>query len=401
MEKRSFAQQIGIALTTFLVIFLMAQETAATCTWSFYNKCEDLGGGWVTAQQENYCSGEKPTGMTTKCCCGPSESTCCAKDRNGQITTDNLTPAECAAITYAETTSVPNSSALANRCFRDGFIDVTPESKSAQAIDSTVVTNETIQSLSFKPQVEIPGFEFGPSGEVAVGEYDSSDKMKSDLLARYLKALYDYGLGIAAILAALILMSGGVLWLTSGGNDSKITQAKELIIGSISGLLVLFFSWMLLNTINPALLQFKTIDTEIAARRSYLNCCDPEAGPTSILVEIKGGKTIAREGDQKGKEVSCKSPGKSCEAGEACLAISGKHDCRVDKICCECINYLGVMQHGIPVSFTCKNDMTVNSCNEWCYEWYTTGQSVKYYWGGSTNYNCGETFYGKGYCESK
>jgi len=197
-----------------------------------------------------------------------------------------------------------------------------------------------------------------------------------------------------------VLMGGGLLWLTSGGNDAKITQAKELIVGSVSGLVILFGSWVILNTINPALLELKPITTGIVAQRSYLNCCDPEAGLTSILVEVKNGKTIAREGDKAGQEVSCMSPSKSCGAGEACLDVNDKYDCRVDNVCCECVNYLGVGNVGLPVSFTCKNDLTVSDCKNWCDEWYTTGYTVEYYWGGSTNYSCGAIL-GFGNCSSK
>ncbi len=403
MQKKPPIKQLGIAIITFLAIFLMAPEASATCVWSLYNKCDDMGPSWVTATSDSYCSGQKPNGTTVKCCCGANNSSCCAKDRDGKITTTNLTQSECASITYTETIFVPNSVAIANRCYRYAppfsYSDVTPESKSAHSVASVVVIDESIQPLKFQPQVSIPNSEFG-QGEMNVGEYDDSNKVKSDLLARYIKALYDYGLAIAAILAAIILMGGGVLWLTSGGNDTRITQAKELIIGSVSGLAVLFFSWILLNTINPALLQLKTIDTIVAARRSFLNCCDPEAGLSSILVKVENGKIIAQEGDQAGKEISCKTPSKSCKAGEACLAVSEKFDCRVDKVCCECINYLGVGHIGLPVSFTCKNDMTVKDCTDWCREWYTTGYTVDYYWGGSANYTCSATL-GFGNCSSK
>lgn len=403
MFKKVSLGQIGLIIITFLVVFSFAKAASAGCMWSLYNKCTDIGGGWVQAAQENYCSGQKPNGSTAKCCCGPANSACCAKDRDGQVTTENLTQSECEDIEYAEVTFIPNSVAMANRCYRYTppftFSDLTPESKTSRAVASVVVTDDSVQSLKFKPQVAVPGTEF-QAAEMDVGEYGTDDKMKSDLLARYIKGLYDYGLMIAAIIAAIVLMGGGILWLTSGGNDTRITQAKELIIGSVSGLAILFLSWVLLNTINPALLEMKAIKTEIAAKRSYLYCCDPEAGLSTILVEVKDGKTIAREGDKAGEEVSCKSPSKSCGSGEACLSVQGKYDCRVDNVCCECINYLGVGAIGLPVSFYCKNDMTVNQCNEWCEEWYTTGYTVDYYWGGSSNYTCESTL-GFGNCSSK
>ena len=389
---------------TLLACFLFAKQASAGCFWSLYNRCQDMGNGWGTAAQESYCSGEKPNGATAKCCCGKKDTACCVKDRNGQITTDNLTQAECDAIDYAETTLIPNALAMNNRCFKyqgiSGamYIDVTPQSNSQKNTPPSAITDGGMQSLQFQTQIAIPGSEL--TGTVNVGEYDGSDKIKSNLAARYIAALYDYGLAVAAILAAIVLMGGGLLWLTSGGNDAKITKAKEMIIGSVSGLVILFFSWIILNTINPDLLKLKTISTGVQAKRSYLNCCDPETGPSSTLVEIKNGKTIAREGPETGKEVSCKSPGKPCQGNDTCIHFDNKYDCRINKICCECVNYLGFMEYGLPVSFMCKNDMNINDCHSWCQTWYTTGYTVEYYWGGSLNYTCESTL-GFGLCESK
>jgi hypothetical protein len=125
----------------------------------------------------------------------------------------------------------------------------------------TVIAAPAINSLIFTPQVQIPNS--GISANTNVGSYENG-VMSSDLLAKYIKAFYNYGMSIAGILAAIVLMGGGLLWLTSAGNDSKIAQAKELIAGSITGAVILFSSWIILNTINPDLLNMKIIKTQVA-----------------------------------------------------------------------------------------------------------------------------------------
>jgi hypothetical protein len=130
---------------------------------------------------------------------------------------------------------------------------------------------EDPQPLEFTPQIKIPeasvNYTFIP-----VGTYDTkAGTMKSDLLAKYIKAFYNYGISIGGILATIVLMGAGVLWLTSAGNDSKITQAKELITGSIVGLGILFGSWILLNTINPALLNMRIIETKLIDTQTLKN----------------------------------------------------------------------------------------------------------------------------------
>lgn len=138
------------------------------------------------------------------------------------------------------------------------------------------------QSLIYEPQVQIPisGSGFDKTSQ-PVGQYnESTGKMTSDLLARYIKVLYDYGMSIAGILAAIVLMGGGFLWLASGGNDSKIAQAKEMIVGSVVGLAILFSSWIILNTVNPELIKMKPISTQVFFRSDYF-CCQYK-DPTSL-----------------------------------------------------------------------------------------------------------------------
>jgi len=78
-------------------------------------------------------------------------------------------------------------------------------------------------------------------------------------LGEYVVGIYNYALSIAGILAAIMLMAGGVLWLISAGDASKITQAKELIIGAITGLIILAASFIILMQINPNLVNLKNI----------------------------------------------------------------------------------------------------------------------------------------------
>lgn len=78
-------------------------------------------------------------------------------------------------------------------------------------------------------------------------------------IGEYIGGVYQYAVGIAGIAAVIVLMIGGIIWLVSGGDASKITQSKELIVGSISGLILLLCSYMILYEINPDLTKFKAL----------------------------------------------------------------------------------------------------------------------------------------------
>ncbi len=127
--------------------------------------------------------------------------------------------------------------------------------------------------LNFTPQIklDVKAVPELNQNSILVGKYDKG-VMTSDLLAKYIKGFYNYGLMICGILAAVVLMGGGTLWLISGGDSGKITQAKELITGSIIGSFILFSSWIILNTINPDLLNLKSVKTDII-KTANITCC--------------------------------------------------------------------------------------------------------------------------------
>lgn len=120
------------------------------------------------------------------------------------------------------------------------------------------------KSIPFNPQVAIPGSSFQNS--IAIG---------NDSIGRYVVAVYNYGLTIVGILAALVLMAGGLIWLTSGGNTSKISQAKELMTGSIIGIVILTGTWLILNTINPKLTRFEPLKgIDVINELIIGSCCE-------------------------------------------------------------------------------------------------------------------------------
>jgi hypothetical protein len=96
----------------------------------------------------------------------------------------------------------------------------------------------------FDAQVPIPG---------AVIEFDETTRP----IAMYIKAVYTYAVGAVGILAAVMLMVGGLRWILAGGNSSSISEAKDIIFASISGLVLVMTSYLILNQINPNLVDLE------------------------------------------------------------------------------------------------------------------------------------------------
>jgi hypothetical protein len=54
-------------------------------------------------------------------------------------------------------------------------------------------------------------------------------------------------LGVVGSLALLMFVYGGLLWMTSGGNDEKVKQGREILIWATAGLALVFFSYVLVR----------------------------------------------------------------------------------------------------------------------------------------------------------
>lgn len=265
----------------------------------------------------------------------------------------------------------------------------------------------TKNPIDFQPQVGIPGSSFNSQATTSGGTYDpNTKKTYSALLARYIKAFYDYGLAIVGILAAIVLMAGGVLWLTSAGNDSKITQAKELIFGSIIGVVILFGSYIILNTINPDLLELKVISLAGIEKQDFAGavCCDPDKGGEAYeLITKEDGKKYFRTGSRKGQEFTgcaaasglansqeCPAGNYSCEKSpNSLLAVTTynlvgdvSYKCvPINDICCSCI----VGLFGEPTLYTsCKHLSSQGACEDFCSTW-KSGYRTYFYPG---DYDC-------------
>ncbi|MCK9578918.1 MAG: glycoside hydrolase family protein [Methanoregula sp.] len=85
---------------------------------------------------------------------------------------------------------------------------------------------------------------------------------KSLWLGEYISGIYKYAVGIVGIAAAIVLMWGGVMWLTAGGNTGQVSEAKEWIKSSLTGLLIALSSYLILYTINPDLISFSSLSIE-------------------------------------------------------------------------------------------------------------------------------------------
>ena len=65
----------------------------------------------------------------------------------------------------------------------------------------------------------------------------------------YIGEIYKYSLRLGAVLTVLIIIYAGYLYVFSQGDTSKLTQAKELLVGTLLGFLLLLTIGLVLDFI--------------------------------------------------------------------------------------------------------------------------------------------------------
>lgn len=121
--------------------------------------------------------------------------------------------------------------------------------------------------INFTPQVGIPGSKF----DTDKPPYTFTDASTKPI-AEYISAIYKYAIGIVGILAAVVLMVGGVLWIVAGGNATQISEAKAWIGAALTGLILALTSYLILSTVNPALVNLKTTNITSVSEKKTASC---------------------------------------------------------------------------------------------------------------------------------
>jgi hypothetical protein len=155
-------------------------------------------------------------------------------------------------------------------------------------------------------------------------------------VAQYIALMYKYTVGVGAILAVVMILWGGIVYLTAGGSPERIKSAKEYISNALVGLVLLYTSYLLLQTINPDLVKLKMprvyMIRPIYAGAFYCNELEKEATkplefalaaespdkPLTPLEQIKGYNISGAENTKCGRVYYEKSRGDQTCIGSDC-----------------------------------------------------------------------------------
>ncbi|NUM25565.1 MAG: hypothetical protein HUU49_02965 [Candidatus Buchananbacteria bacterium] len=137
-------------------------------------------------------------------------------------------------------------------------------------------------------------------------------------IGKYITAIYNYGVAVAGVLAVIMIMVGGFLWLVSAGNPNQISTAKDFITSALTGLLLALFSFIILQTVNPKLVELDDLSVSVGDE------FDP------ALVRDYGGGAVDTGGEYTGALPTGTSQGETTTR-----ASLDEHDIGINKAPCQ------------------------------------------------------------------
>ncbi len=218
-----------------------------------------------------------------------------------------------------------------------------------------------------------------------------------DNIGTFIQYIYRYGFIIGAIIAVLMLMLAGVMWIFSGGNQEVIGKARKRIGNAVIGLVLMALSYTILAVVNPYLINFRLPDVWLINTRGlapqYCNDLNENIKIAKVgtmenkisqnNIELAQSKALstpsqeARCGDvyifQDGGSQTC--TGNTCEEGHICAKQESK---KSDKC------YKGIIVGNIFASnmFEQLDSGIVNVFTEfWEYPWVeAAGDDIELYY---------------------
>lgn len=170
-----------------------------------------------------------------------------------------------------------------------------------------------------KPRFIIPDYIFQvkiPGMSEKLSTVECTDKCAIPWISEYFFGVYNYLLGIAAVLAVVILMAAGLLWIVSGGDATRVGKAKTMIAGSITGLLLLVSISLLLSYINPDLVKMGSVKVDFIKKIVL--------GDNEVVSTSETPYSAECEASRKGDFTACQAAAKTNIKPANMVTVEGK-----------------------------------------------------------------------------
>ncbi|MFA5052143.1 MAG: hypothetical protein WC544_03740 [Patescibacteria group bacterium] len=88
----------------------------------------------------------------------------------------------------------------------------------------------------------VESIQFDPNGEIK-NSLQLPDKSPVDITIRTIQ----WVLGMLGLVAVIMIIFGGFMWMTAAGNEERVKKAKTILTSAIIGMIVILLSWAMVT----------------------------------------------------------------------------------------------------------------------------------------------------------
>lgn len=92
----------------------------------------------------------------------------------------------------------------------------------------------------------------------ASNDASGTNSASSDLY-KCINQLYKFAIALGGTIAVFFVVVAGYIYMSADGNQESVDKAKDILVSSITAMVILLGGYLLLKAINPDLIEFKQI----------------------------------------------------------------------------------------------------------------------------------------------
>ena len=109
-------------------------------------------------------------------------------------------------------------------------------------------------------------------------------------LYKCINQLYKFCIALGGTIAIFFIVVAGYIYMSSDGNQESVDKAKDILVSSITAMVILLGGYVLLKAINPDLIEFKSIQPpSVDLNTSGWNIAPPVYIPPGTGTTTPGG----------------------------------------------------------------------------------------------------------------
>jgi len=100
---------------------------------------------------------------------------------------------------------------------------------------------------------------FAAFGAIDTGiNYGTATGLSTRDVREVIARIINVAMGLLGIVAVVIILAGGFMWMTAAGNEDKVEKAKQLIFSGIIGLAIILTSFAIARFVISSLVSAST-----------------------------------------------------------------------------------------------------------------------------------------------